>query len=271
MPEFRGKNITNERLLAKSTMSRWKSVSLYRTQIDDDGISRLCETATRLEEVHIQSDRISDLSMPALCALPCLKSLLLDGVPQITDLGIASVAKVSQLRELYLKGTQLSDAGIDALLELSQVWSLSLAGTKITDAGVSKLLTLRRLAIVHLEEVKLHGWGLHALPNTDRMYLYLNGCPIRDDALIPFVTSNDRVAILSLNESTVGDTAMSAIASLPGLTDLRLESTMVTDNGVKYLVGHPSLSMLYLERTGVSIEMIHQLKSRSPNDLIVYC
>ena len=103
------------------------------------------------------------------------------------------------------------------------------------------------------------------------MYLYLNGCPIRDEALIQFVTSNDRVAILSLNGSTVSDAAMAAIAGLPGLTDLRLESTMVTDNGVKYLVGHPSLSMLYLERTGVSIEMIHQLKSRSPNDLIVYC
>lgn len=270
MPEFHGKRITNSRILDSHTMHRWKSLTLNRTQVDDSGISQVCQTASQLKEVHISSDIITDLSMPHICALPLLKTLLLDGVPHITDVGIAHLGTLLQLRELSLKGTQLSDEGVRSLLNLSHVWSLSLADTKITDSGVSQLGHMRSLSILHLERVRIQGWGLCNLHITGRLYLYLDGCPLRDVELIRFLNSHDQLEILSLSNSTVSDTAMVAIAALPELTQLRLECTRITDEGVEHLCGHANLSTLYLANTAVSADMIARLKSHSANNLIIY-
>lgn len=269
MPEFRGNAVTNERLLANKTVSKWKSLALLRTRVDDDGLIQVCQVAKRLEEVHIVSDQISDTSMPALCSLPLLRSLLFDGVPRITDVGIASIANSYQLRELYLNGTQLSDAGVDALSGLPQVWSLSLIDTKITDTGVSKLGSLQ-LVLVRFERVRVEGWGLQGLQNTSKMRLFLDGCPISDKNLTAFLATHNKISTLSLNNSNVGNPSIVAIADLQDLEDLRLEGTTVTDEGVKTLLRHPTLLTLYLKDTMVSEQMVQQLKSESPEDLIVF-
>src|SRR5690242_1852932 len=102
MPEFLGKKVTNERLLGSGAVSKWRSLTLLRTSVTDDGVVQLCAVAKKLEEIHIVSELISDVAMAALCAQPNLRSLLFDGVPRVTDRGIAHIANLPHLRELYL-------------------------------------------------------------------------------------------------------------------------------------------------------------------------
>lgn len=271
MPEFRGKKVTNARILAKSgAASRWRSFALYRTQVDDEGITSICQVAQKLEEIHLTSNLITDAAMPALCALPNLRSLLVDDVPQITDEGIAYVPRSSQLRELYLNGTQLSDAGVDAILNCRQIWSLCLDGTKITDAGVAKLGVLPNLRLVSFRDTLVEGWGARDLPDAERTSLYLERCPVSVGGLLAYLETHRKIELLSLNDTRINDEAMSALAALPAISDLRLEGTVVTDAGVERLLGHPSLMTLYLGRTAVSEKLVRQLENKSPQELTVY-
>lgn len=269
MPEFNGKRVDSARVLASGAISRWKSLTLNGTRVDDEGLIQICSLATRLSEVHICSDLISDDSMPALCALPNLRSLLLDGVPHVTDKGIACIALVLQLRELYLNGTQLTDARMDVVATKTDVWSLSVAGTKITDAGVRKLTSLTSLSILALDGTQVDGSGLDGIPADNRIYLYLNRCPISDAALNRLVATHRRIQLLGLNDTPVTDACLTAVSELPELEDLRLERTAITDAGVRALVGHRKLYMLYLAETGVSDDMIAALTSQAPKGIHV--
>ncbi|MFN0199268.1 MAG: leucine-rich repeat domain-containing protein [Planctomycetaceae bacterium] len=267
MPEF-GKKSTNARLTDSQAVARWRSLSLYGTQIDDDGIALLDGVANKLEEIHIESKLITDRSMPVLCRLPKLISLLLDGVPRVTDAGITCISEMTQLRELFLAGTQLTDAGIDSLLGLTNVWSLTLSDTKITDAGVAKLSKLNSLGLVMLNRTQIRGYGLWNFPQgADN--LYLEGCPVTDEGIAGFLKTHDKTRILSLSGTQVTDAILPLLAQIESLEDLRLENTMVTDAGIQHLCGHKTLGRIYLAGTGVSEEMIVRLKRKS-RSLIVY-
>lgn len=270
MPQFLGKGVTNERLLAKANPTRWRSLSLLRTRIDDEGLNAVCEVALNLEEIEIQSELISDSSMPALCGLPKLQSLLFQGVPRVTDVGIAHVAHAKELRELYLTDTQLTNTGVESFKRLQHVWSLTLDGTRITDSGVAGLAAMPNVHLLCLNRTSIEGWGLAELPNAERFDVYLEGCPLTDYGVCKFVATHDRLRRLSLNETPVTDGCLLGLAGLPSIEDLRLNGTAVTDDGIRSFLGHPSLSAIYLERTAVTEQAVLQLKAAS-RKLRVYC
>lgn len=269
MPQFLGKGVTNERLLAKANPSRWRSLSLLRTQVDDDGLNAVCEVALNLEQIEIQSESISDDSMPALCRLPKLRSLLFQGVPRVTDAGIAHVAHAKELRELYLADTQLTNVGVESFKGLQHVWSLTLDGTRINDSGVARLAALPKLHLLRLNRTRIEGWGLAALPNAERFDVYLEGCPLTDRGICEFVATHDRLRRLSLNETPVTDRCLLALSRLHTIEDLRLNGTAVTDDGIQAFLAHPSLSSIDLRQTAVTEDVILQLEAAS-RKLIVF-
>jgi hypothetical protein len=269
MPEYRGIKTTNAKLLTASA-SKWKTLALYRTLVNDSGLLALCETAKQLREVHIASDIVSDGSMPGLCSLPNLRSLLLDGVPKVTDVGIACIAKAEQLRELYLKGTQLTDNGVESFVSLPFIWSLALDATQITDAGVSQLSQMDELKIVSLRNTHVFGRALSDVPFVEHASLYLDDCPIEDGAIEDLVLAHPGIERLWLAGTRVTDMVLPKIASLKGLSNLNLSRTRITDRGIEYLVGHPTLISLYVEETSVSHETAERLRAKAPTDLCLY-
>ncbi|MFN0195539.1 MAG: hypothetical protein ACKVT0_02260 [Planctomycetaceae bacterium] len=272
MPEFRGKKGTNDKLADSKAVSRWKILGLYKAQIDDDGIALLKDVAINLEEIQIWSDIITDRSLEILCALPKLRSLFLDYAPQVTDSGISYLTQAHELRELRLRDTQLTDKGINYFLSLQHIWSLDLTGTKITDKGVSKLTKLNELGIVRLDRTQIQGHGLKYLPDVSRTrcYLYVENCPISDDGLRGFLETHSSYDTISLSGTLITDALLPAIAAIKNLAELRLNNTMVSDDGVRFLCGHPSLCMLYVRGTRVSKEMVERLKREGAKNLMIY-
>ncbi len=270
MPEYRGRKADNAKVAA-AVSSRWKSLGLLRTSVDDDGLAEIVQRAPSLREISIDSERITDRGIEQLCKLPQLVSLLLHHAPLVTDASMPAVGQLSQLRELYLQDTQLSDAGIEALLGLENVWSLQLSGTNITDAGVARLGQMKRVSILNLSMTGIRGHGLSGLHDIERMNLYLEGCLVTDEGLRTYLASHRGIETLSLNATQITDESMPALAALPMLIDLRLNHTAVTDAGIRHWIGHPRLSSIYLEGTEVSREMVQQLRDHEPHHvLIVY-
>ena len=58
---------------------------------------------------------------------------------QVSDAGLATLAKLTNLERLHLENTKIGDAGIAQLAGLSKLEYLNLYGTKVSDAGLGKL------------------------------------------------------------------------------------------------------------------------------------
>ena len=64
---------------------------------------------------------------------------------QVTDAGLADVAKLQNLTRLHLENTAITDAGMAHVGKLAKLEYLNLYGTKVTDAGIAQLKGLKNL------------------------------------------------------------------------------------------------------------------------------
>jgi len=98
-----------------------------------------------LTYVHqIDADR-ADLGDEWLMGLPPLEHLIflsLDEIDEITDEGIAHIAKHKNLRKLFLSYTQMTDAGLAPLQKLNYLDRFWMEGTHVTDAGMAGFRTM---------------------------------------------------------------------------------------------------------------------------------
>lgn len=269
MPSFRGTRVTNETISACVTPS-WKRLELLDTLVDDNGICRICDIATRLTEVVISSRILTDRSLQALCHIPGLCSLFIENAPQISDVGVADLSHALQLRELRLRGTHLTDAGAESIAKLCSLWSLDLSGTKLTNTGVRSIATMRSLRLVVLDDLTIDGHGLEDLPNGNRTSLYLERSMITDAGISEYLRHDRLVAILSLSDTLISDRSIPKLSALPMLSDIRLDGTCITDSGIAAFIGHGTIDSIYVERTAVTPEMLERIKDSIPRKVRVY-
>ena len=81
--------------------------------------------------------------------------LILNGTKKVTDAGLKGVAKLKQLKGLYLEGTEITDAGLKEVAKLKQLNFLALNLTQITDTGLKEVAKLKQLRFVNLEDTKV--------------------------------------------------------------------------------------------------------------------
>ena len=101
--------------------------------------------------------------------------LILNGTKKVTDAGLKGVAKLTQLKGLYLEGTDITDAGLKEVAKLKQLNFLALNLTQITDAGLKEAAKLKQLRFVNLEDTKVTEPGVAQLQKA------LPKCNIRHD------------------------------------------------------------------------------------------
>jgi hypothetical protein len=64
---------------------------------------------------------------------------------KVTDTGLATIAKMTNLERLHLENTAVTDAGLAQLKGLAKLEYLNLYGTKVTDAGIAGLAANKAL------------------------------------------------------------------------------------------------------------------------------
>ena len=89
--------------------------------------------------------------------------LVLNGTKKVTDGGLKEVAKLKQLKGLYLEGTEITDAGLKEVAKLKQLNFLALNLTQITDAGLKEVAKLKQLRFVNLEDTTVTESGVAQL------------------------------------------------------------------------------------------------------------
>jgi hypothetical protein len=209
----------------------------YAEYVTDEGLAAT-KGWKKLKRLNVHGSKISDTTLEHISGITTLESLNI-GSAMVTDIGLERLTSLPNLRELTIGGNKLTDAGLQALRQMPGLTYLDLAGRQGTDAniwairmsdvGLDAVLSLKELRELHFgctsigvgiegarfAEVSATsvttGWleKMKALPKLEK--LRLQGC--------------DRV----------NDDSIRALASLPGLRQVDLKGSAVTEKGIAAL------------------------------------
>jgi len=101
---------------------------------------------------------------------------------QVTDAGLAKVAKMSALKELRLDNTGIGDAGLVHLMGLKNLEYLNVYGSKVTDGGIQKLAGLSNLKALYVWQTGVTKAGVAQLKGKLPKAHINNGWSAEDDA-----------------------------------------------------------------------------------------
>ena len=138
------------------------------------------------DEILVHPDRVlirNDAGMEHLKGLTQLRKLWLQGT-QVTDAGLKHVEVLTQLQFLRLADAEVTDAGLEYLKGLTQLQSLSVEGTSVTDAGLAHLEGLTQLQWLYLDDSHVTDVGLEHLQGLPQLrMLSLRGTQVTDAGL----------------------------------------------------------------------------------------
>jgi hypothetical protein len=223
---------------AIATLGKLRVLRFYRAPLTDAGVERLA-ALTQLEELHLGESAISDRALIAIGRLTHLRQL--DVRAPVTGLGLRALRGLTELRWLAL-GKQVDDSGIAELAALTRLENLYLSGASITDVGAARLRTLVHLSVLDLSDTQVTDEGVASiLPLTTLTELRLDGTRITDATL-------DRIATMpaspprALNRLSVARTPITP-AALARLTlrhsDLRIEGLDASQRVLAWLAEAP--------------------------------
>ncbi len=252
-------NSTTDDLQRRADRSRWLSLGLHETRIDDHGLAALEDCRT-------------------------LRRLLLNGLP-ITDAGLVHLSGLTELEELGLTGTRVTDAGLPQLRSLRQLRRIAINGTGVSLAGVVNLFVqhqqrtlidaLAALDLVRFDDqqqavaVDVAGTSfgdeelrhLGAAPSLRE--LHLAATRVTDQGLAAMGTL-ENLEHLFLAKCAVTDVGLKSVARYPRLQALNLVGTKITSAGLEFLAELRELRTLLITDLKLSPAAVETLKSRLP-------
>ena len=183
---------------------------------------------------------------------------------QITDKGLAILAKSLAIRDLNLRGTHVSDNGMTWAAKIRGLERLALPAS-IGDKGLSHLSELESLrALLLKNNEKITDAGLAILATFPKLSeLDLTNTRLGDAALV-HVSRIKTLRYLSLHGTKITDAGMTHLKALRGLYELKLSQTAISDQGLQSLTGMIMLETLLLGGTRITDEgLAHIGKLRS--------
>jgi Leucine Rich repeats (2 copies)/Leucine Rich repeat len=255
----------DEALAQVGNLRRLKHLTLVLTPVNDAGLACL-EGLSNLESLMLRGrNDVTDAGVAHLARMTSLKGLYLEN-SQITDAGLASVSGLTGLETLNLARTQIGDGGLAHLDGLTRLEKLGLENTGVTDAGLVRFLRGRTmLKALYLSDTKIGDAALAALESmTNLGWLFLRNTRISGAGLV-HLKGLTKLQSLDLYNTHVSDVGLSYLEGLTNLQHLNLDGTKVTDAGLPHLKGLTSLKELRLLDTGVTGTAVGELRKALPN------
>ncbi len=166
-------DVTDSSCRVLANMSGLRGLSLRKTgfekqRVGDVGLEKLT-SLQRLELLDLEGNAVSNDGLKPLARLQELRELNLSILP-LTDAGLAHLPDVPKLQSLSVRysegfaGVIVTDAGVRSLARLSQLTSLNLTGARrITDACAADIAQLKQLQTLNLSAAGLTKDGIHQI------------------------------------------------------------------------------------------------------------
>ncbi len=219
---------------------------------------------TGLRVLHLNETNVTGVGMRWVGGLSNLKRLTLPD--RIDDAGLAHVAKLSQLRGLYLLKNRVTNAGLKHLANLHVLEELALGGGSVTSDGLAHLAQLPCLRYLFLQSDRFTNSGFAHLKNVPSLRI-LNFGHLRQttDAGLAHLADLTGVQDLSFHWSErITNKGIEYLTKLPHLRSLDIANAKVDHAGLAYLKDIKTLESLDLPSEGISDEGLAYL-SQLPN------
>jgi Leucine-rich repeat (LRR) protein len=201
--------------LAKVRSGEQTTLTAPNATVTDADLAKLADL-TKLEKIDFDSVKITDAGLAHLSGLVKLKSLRVrdqdPGHCEVGDTGIASLAKLTELEELFLPSPKATDAAAESIAKLTKIKKLNLNVTQFTDAGIAKLATL---------------------PDLD--FLRLGSAKLTDKSLEHFAAMS-KLEHLNIHDSPITDANLLQLAALAKLNSFYIDRTKITEEGLSKLM-----------------------------------
>jgi Leucine-rich repeat (LRR) protein len=245
--------------------------------VTDAGFTHVakCKKLQRLVLSFLHPLQVTDDSLKSLAGLSDLRHFTC-GVTPFTDAGIAHLASLNNLEELWLDfNSQLGDGCLDTIGRLKKLRVLRFFGASISDAGIAKIKGLKNLEDLQLGKAqigdasleiigafsKLKTLDLQHTRVTDAGMPHLKHLQLHWLCLSDTVVSSKGFAAISnmtdmqhlfLGYSRIDDNALELISRMKCLESCDLSATRVTGAGVRKLVELENLSLLRLNQLSIT-------------------
>lgn len=167
---------TTSRVRIPSALALWAAVfstaalAQRARQADIDAVTRLgglvrpiARNSQGLDvDFHLRGRQLTDKGLAYVARLPNIVALDLRDT-KITSAGLVHLKKLHQLRRLHLERTAVDDSGLVHLAGLKNLEYLNLYGTKVTDKGLAHLKGLKNLKRLYVWQTKVTDKGIAML------------------------------------------------------------------------------------------------------------
>jgi internalin A len=275
----RGPQITDDGLKILAELPNIEALGFEETSITPKGFEELKKIG-KLDYVALGGAAVGDSTLEVIGSLPNLRFLKL-WETSVTDDGMACVAHLSNLRELYLRDNnnvtdvspigQLANIewlavessaalkGFDTWKNLKKLKRLELARTSFGDTNMAFLDDLEELTYLDLERTQITGSGLIHL----RSLQNLTTLNLKDTKLnqgIEYLSGLQSLKQLNLEGTRISDSDMIHLQPLTNLEELNLDGTVISDSGIVYLQSLENLESVSLRGTIITGAGLMSLK-----------
>ncbi len=229
-------------------------VTLYASaETDDEFLTRL-KTLPKLRKLDIEATkRVTPAGLAHLAELPALEDLFLYEVNAEAGLGdeaLRVAAKIKTLRELGVAECEATDDGAKALEGMTYLKALRLSGNRLTDAAMKSLAGL-----TNLQRLDIGGslWVRSKMQITDKGIHELSRLTeLREFSVGNLTVSGEGIVFphlerLALGGAQVTDDALDSIVRCSNLRSLSLSYTSVSDEGLQRIASLKELRQLNLD------------------------
>lgn len=138
MVNLSNKDITDDDLKELAELPRLENLDLSNTPISNAGLEHL-RKIPNLKFLSLWNTNIDDDGLKHLAVHKNLFALILDGT-EVTDVGLSYLQELTELDEWFgLCDTHVTDQGIQCLTRLTKLKQLNVRRTNVTSAGVDML------------------------------------------------------------------------------------------------------------------------------------
>jgi len=209
----------------------------YAEYVTDEGLAAI-KGWKKLKRLNIHGAKFSDTTLEHIAGITTLESLNI-GSGMVTDIGLERLTSLPNLKELTMGGNKLTDAGLQALRQMPSLTYLDLGGRQGTDAniwairmsdvGMDPILSLKNLRELRFACTSV-GVGLEGARFAEVSYVSVTTGWLEKMKALP------KLEKLQLEGcDRVNDDSIRALAALPGLRQVDLKGSSVSEKGIAAL------------------------------------
>jgi hypothetical protein len=161
---LRGTKITDSTLEVLAGVPTIEWLDIGWAQVTDTGLDHL-SSLTNLRSLTMGGNKLTDTALQFLRQMPQIEHLDIGGTQRtdsglwslsLTDAGVQAIATVTEIRELWLAGTNIIGPGLALLKPLAKLEMLNLQGCKrLRDDAAATLAEFRQLRVLDVKDTGL--------------------------------------------------------------------------------------------------------------------